>query len=73
MATIVNTPAAPQTSDSSGATGLMIGLVLLAIFAFLMFFYGLPALRNTTQQAPSNVNVDIPDKVDVNVNENPGQ
>jgi len=72
MATIINTPAAPA-QDNSSATGLMVGLVLFIAFAFLFFYYGLPALRNATQQAPSGVNVEIPKEVDVNVNQNPGQ
>lgn len=72
MATIVNTPAAPA-QDNSGATGLLVGLALFIFFAFLFFVYGIPALRNATQQAPDSVNVEIPKEVDVNINQNPGQ
>ena len=72
MATIVNTPAAPA-QDNSNATGMLVGLVFFIAFAFLFFFYGLPAMRNATQQAPSGVNVEIPKEVDINVNQNPEQ
>lgn len=72
MTTIVNSPAAPA-SDSSGLSGMLMGLVLLLVITFLFFFYGLPALRSATQQAPNNVNIEVPKQVDVNVNENPGQ
>lgn len=72
MATIVNTPTVPA-QDNSSATSMLVGFLVLAAIAFLFFFYGLPALRNATQQAPNGVNVEIPKEVDVNVNQNPGE
>ncbi len=76
MTTIVNTPA---TSERSGTSSALIGLVLLLVFAFLLFFYGLPALRNATQQSPTNVNVEapegvqVPENVNIDVDTNPAE
>lgn len=76
MTTIVNTPA---TQENTGSSTALLGLVLLLVFAFLLFFYGLPALRGATQQVPTNVNVeapqgvDVPDQIDVNINQQPEQ
>jgi hypothetical protein len=63
MATVVNTPGT-TTSDSSGGMGFLLGVVLLIIFAVLFFLYGLPYLTQS-MQGPQ---VNVPGKVDVNVN-----
>ncbi len=65
MATIVNTPTAEPSSNSG--MGFLMGAILLIIFMFLLFYYGLPALRSVSQSPQINV----PGKIDVNVN-NPG-
>lgn len=73
MATIVNTtPAAPVQSDTGNGTGLIIGLVLLALVFILLYVYGLPLLRSGGGggTAQSGTQVNIPDKVDVNVHPN---
>lgn len=65
MATVVNTT--PGTSDQSSGIGFMIGAIALLAFLFLLFVYGIPALRNATpapSQAPA---VNVPDQIDVNV------
>lgn len=65
--TIVNTtPAAPTESSSGGAAAFLIGAAILALLAFLVFYYGLPAIRGATQ-APT-INVGVPEKVEVDVN-----
>ena len=51
--------------SSNSAVGLIIGLVVLMIFAFLLFYYGLPALRS----ASSTPQITVPDKIDVNINQ----
>jgi hypothetical protein len=63
-------------SEGTGVGGVLLTIVLVAILFFLLIVYGLPALRGSnrsTAPAPapsqqgSDVNVDIPDKIDVNV------
>jgi hypothetical protein len=53
----------PQT-DSGNGMGFLMGVVLLIIFAFLVIYYGIPALQRSTS-APQ---INVPGKVDVNVN-----
>lgn len=73
MATIVNTPAASEPSSNSGM-GFLLGVILLIVFMFLLFYYGLPALRSS-----ASPQINVPGKIDVNVNNpqggnnNPGQ
>lgn len=85
MATIVNTPSAPA-SESSGM-GYLFGAVLLVIVAIVLAYMLVPALRGGSAAAPSNpieqapaggdssTNIQVPDKIDVNLNqgENPAQ
>ncbi len=61
MTTIVNTPA--TTTDSNNGMGFVIGVILLLVFAFLFFVYGLPAISRTIGTA----SVNVPDKINVNV------
>jgi hypothetical protein len=49
-------------SDSSGMS-FLIGIVLILLMAFLIFYYGLPALRST------GTTVNVPKSIDVNVNQ----
>lgn len=62
--TIVNTPGT-TTSDSGSGAGFILGAIILVVFAFLVFYYGLPMLRAAS--TPTNVNVEVPKQVDVNV------
>jgi cytochrome c-type biogenesis protein CcmH/NrfG len=78
MATIVNTPAQGHTHEDTGANAGMnfaVGAIILLVVAFLLFYFGLPLLRNVgvpAQPAQINTNnppqVNIPDKVNVDVN-----
>jgi hypothetical protein len=54
---------------SSSGTGLILGLIILLVLAFLLFYYGLPALRG----ASSGPSVNVPGQIDVNVNGPQGQ
>lgn len=60
MTTIVNTPAPVQQSDD--AAGMFIGLAVLAVFLFVFFVYGLPAIRHI-----GSPQINIPGKIDINV------
>lgn len=68
MATVVNTTSPAHAEPAGYGVSWVIGLLLLLFVVFLMFYYGLPALRSATT-APS---VSVPERVDVNVNQNPG-
>lgn len=68
MTTIINTPT-PESNNS----GTIIGIIALIIFGLLFFYYGIPALRSlgTPQiNVPAPV-INMPDKVDVNVDQTP--
>lgn len=71
MTTIVNTPS-PQ-GESNGSVGMLLGLVGILLIGYLFFAYGLPAMQSTRVGTPEiNIptQVVVPDKVDVNVNNN---
>ncbi len=64
MATVVNTT--PSSTDSGSGLGFVLGIILLVAFFLLFFFYGLPLVTQSLNQ--STPSVQVPDKVDVNVN-----
>lgn len=66
MSTVVNNPA--PTGDSGG-NSFLIGVILLIVFVVILFYFGLPVIRN---MAPAQLNIPapqvvVPDKIDVNV------
>lgn len=66
MTTIVNTP--QPANNSSGPTGIimaLIALIVVLVLVYLGFVYGLPALR---QMKSGGTQINVPDKIDVNVN-----
>ena len=71
MTTVINTPQGSGSNDNSGM-GIIIGVIILVVVLFLFFFYGMPYFRGNTQQnsAPAPA-VQIPDKIDVNINKTP--
>jgi hypothetical protein len=52
---------APQ---SSGSSNTLIGIILLAVVLFLLFFYGIPLIRSA-----ATPQIGIPSRVDVNLNQ----
>ncbi len=64
MTTIVNNP--PASNDSGGPIGWIVGLVILLVLGYLVYVYGLPAIRNTQEETPQ---INIPSQIDVNVNQ----
>lgn len=63
MATVINNP--PASNDSGGGTGMIVGLIVLIVLAYLFFVYGLPAFRQTQ----SGTQINVPSKIDVNLNQ----
>ncbi len=61
MTTIINGPG-ERSSDEGMGIGLILGILMTALFATLFFFYGLPMLRNTnaTPQSPQTIEIKIP-------------
>ena len=73
--------------SSSNAMNIVLGLIITLIVAFLLFYYGLPLIRTATapNQTPQQINnyappqqgnqapqINIPDKVNVDINPNAG-
>lgn len=73
MATIINNP--PATNENAGSgmgVGMIIGIILLVIVAFLLVAFGWPAMRSGTgSQNTGDTNggttYNVPDQIDVNV------
>ena len=65
MAEVIHHDIDHVQSNTGNGTGFLVGVILLVIVLFLLFYYGLPALRNASQSAAPQVNV--PGKIDVNV------
>lgn len=64
MSTIVNTPA---SGESNSGMGFVIGIILLIAFVFLMLYFGLPMIRDVSSTAPQAPQIQVPEKIDVNV------
>lgn len=50
--------------DAGSGTGLIVGLLFLVVVVFLLFYYGIPAMR-----AGGNPQINVPSKIDVNMNQ----
>ncbi len=67
MATIINNPDGGNgAANDGGGMGMVIGAIVLILILILFFVYGLPALRGGGA-TNDGTDVNIPDKVDVNV------
>lgn len=70
MATIIEHERTTGGSGGNG-NGFLVGMILLVVLAVLFFVYGLPyisgSMRNTAPQ------VNVPGKIDVNVNGGAGK
>jgi hypothetical protein len=68
MTTIINSPAPEQNNNGFG---FLIGAIILVGFVALLLYFGIPAVK---QMNPIQVNVpapqvEMPDKIDINVNQ----
>ena len=52
-------------SGGNNGSGFLVGIILLVVVLYLLFYYGLPALRGAASTTPQ---VNVPGKIDVNVN-----
>lgn len=70
MTTVINTP--QGSNDGSNGMGMIIGVIALVVVLFLFFVYGMPYFRGNTQQNNASVPaIQVPDKIDVNINKTP--
>ena len=68
MATVINNP---SSDTNGGGLSVILGIIVAVIIIALFFLYALPALRGVGRSNGTNINV--PDKVDINVNKPAGQ
>jgi hypothetical protein len=66
MTTIVNTPAGGETDSSNSLANLLVGMMLLLMVGIFLFYF-LPTFARQFR-APTQPNISVPDKIDVNVN-----
>lgn len=52
-----------ESQRDSNSMSWVVGLIVLLVVVFLLFYYGLPVLNRASAPA-----VQIPEKVDVNIN-----
>lgn len=64
MATIINTPSAGQGDNSW--VGAVIGILVVGFLLVLFFVYGLPMLQGANSPKDTQINIDLPEKVDLN-------
>ncbi len=64
MTVINNTTPAAQPAGDNGM-GFLLGVIVLILFVMGVFYYGLPLLQRSVPTIPT---VNVPGKVDVNVN-----
>lgn len=69
MATIVNNP--PAESNGNNGSGFLLGIIVLIVVVILFIFYGLPYLGNGGGNAAQAPQINVPGKIDVNVNKQP--
>lgn len=65
MTVINNVPAAPAQDSGGNGIGFLVGIIVLALIAYLFFVYGIPAVqRGASMSAPT---VQVPSELNVNV------
>jgi hypothetical protein len=62
MATVVNNPSSTDNGNS-----FLIGVLLLIAFVVLLLLFGLPWLSSMTAGIGNGVQVTVPERIDVNV------
>lgn len=53
------------TENQGSGIGFFLGMIVLAVLLLLFFYYGLPILRQSTQ----NPQINVPGQIDVNINQ----
>jgi len=66
MVTIVNNP---SHENSESGIWTFLGVLIIALVFIVFVVYLLPTLRNWAMPRQSGTQINIPDKIDVNVNQ----
>lgn len=70
MTTVVNTPSSGGNGSGAGM-GVMVGVLVVVVALVVLFLiFGWPKLRGG-YSAPDDVNINLPDKVNIDLNEAP--
>lgn len=74
MATIINNPDSSGGSGGGGV-GIVVGALVLLVIFLLFFFYGFPSPRggDTDSGGDGGTTVNIPDKIEVDMNDSSAQ
>jgi hypothetical protein len=75
MATVINNPGVGTTTDSNSGAGFLVGALVFLVALILILYYGIPALRSAARSTSgaSGAQINVPDKINVDVNQNPSQ
>lgn len=65
MATVINNP--PGESSGGGGGGLVVGIVAAIVVILLLMFVVLPEFRDGNGTSTGDTNIEVPEQVDVNV------
>jgi hypothetical protein len=65
---VVDRPAERVYERSGSGMGMIVGIILLIAFLYLMFMYALPMIRSAATPQQVVPNVQVPDKINVDVN-----
>lgn len=67
MATVINNP--PHTREDTGSgLGIILAVILVLALAVLLFIFGVPALRNAGVPSGGETNINVPDRINVDLN-----
>lgn len=55
MQAVNNVPANRADAERDNSIGFVLGIMFLIAFIFLLLFYGVPAMRNTTSKPLINI------------------
>jgi len=68
MSTTIVNPAPANSSTSDNGIGFVLGIIVLFVFGFIFFIYGLPLIRQgLSGTGNGGVQINVPKQIDVKV------